>query len=182
MTIKQQSLKQANKKIVTNILAIMLGMIMLSFASVPIYRIFCQVTGYGGTVREVMYASDKIGTKQLRIYFDANTSPDLPWKFTKQQNFITVKSGENALAFYYAENKTNQPIKGMATYNVTPQKAGKYFQKIACFCFNEQILYPHQKIELPVAFYIDPKIENDPNLKEVDRITLSYTFFNINET
>ncbi|AZL15810.1 cytochrome c oxidase assembly protein [Rickettsiales endosymbiont of Stachyamoeba lipophora] len=173
--------KSSNNKILVNLLAVTFGMLLLSFATVPLYKIFCQVTGYGGTVREVFTSSDKIGTKTLRVYFDANASPSLPWRFKNEQPYITVTTGENALAFYSAENLSSNPVKAMATYNVTPQKAGKYFQKISCFCFEEQMLLGKQHVNLPVSFYIDPKIEEDPNLKEVDRITLSYTFFNISE-
>lgn len=171
-----------NKRLACNLAAVVFGMLLLSFASVPLYRMFCQITGYGGTVREVFTPSEKIGSKTIKVYFDSNVNPDLPWKFKNEQEFVTIKTGENAMAFYSATNNSNQLIKGMATYNVTPQKAGKYFQKISCFCFDEQILYPAQHINLPVSFYIDPAIENDPNLKEVERITLSYTFFNITES
>ena len=154
---------------------------MLTLASVPLYNLFCKVTGYGGTTRYTATASNKIGTKYITIRFDANVESSLPWNFKSEQNEVSVKTGENNLIFYTAENKTDRPIIGTAVYNVTPHKAAKYFNKIQCFCFEEQILKARQKMIMPVSFFIDPDIENDQNLKDVDTITLSYTFYLVGE-
>lgn len=166
-------------------LAIILGvfvtcMLGMAFAAVPLYKMFCQKTGYGGTPKIAQSASKKIvGGRLLTVRFTANCHRDMPLYFKPQQNSVTVRIGENGLAFYEAENITSQPIKGMATYNVTPDKAGQYFNKIACFCFEEQQFVPGKRLDMPVQFFIDPEFLNDPNVKEVDTITLSYTFFRL---
>ncbi len=156
-------------------------MIMLTLASVPLYNLFCKVTGYGGTTRYTAIASTKTGTKLIKIRFDANVAQNLPWIFKSEQNEVIVRVGENNLVFYTAENKTDKPIIGTAVYNVTPHKAAKYFNKIQCFCFEEQLLKARQKMVMPVSFFIDPEIENDSNLQDVDTITLSYTFYSVKE-
>tara|TARA_A100001015_G_scaffold307794_1_gene404280 strand:- start:501 stop:995 length:495 start_codon:yes stop_codon:yes gene_type:complete len=125
--------------------------------------------------------SHKIGSKELLVRFDANIDKDLPWKFTPKQKNISVKSGENTLVFYYAENISDSDIIGTAIYNVTPYKAGKYFNKIHCFCFEEQLIKAGEKILMPVSFFIDPAIDDDPYLKDVDTITLSYSFYFIRQ-
>ncbi|MBN8828315.1 MAG: cytochrome c oxidase assembly protein [Sphingobacteriia bacterium] len=170
-----------NKKLAINMAAIVLGMFMMAYAAVPIYRVFCQVTGFGGTISQVKQKSDKIGTREIKVYFDANIDKNLPWEFKTKQNNIKALTGSNILVYFEAKNLSNNMIKGMATYNVTPLKAGKYFKKIHCFCFEEQILLPNQKVEFPVTFYVDPKLEDDHNLDDVKEITLSYTFFDITE-
>lgn len=154
-------------------------MFAFAYACVPLYRIFCQKTGFGGTPKIVAMKSLKTGTRFLDIQFVANTHRDLRWKFTPLQSNIKVRVGQNALAFYKAENLTNKPIIGMATYNVSPDKAGAYFCKVACFCFERQILMPGEVMEMPVQFYIDPEISKDPELNDVSLITLSYTFFEV---
>lgn len=156
-------------------------MTMLTFAAVPIYNLFCKVTGYGGTTKYTAIASTKVGTKIMKIRFDANVASNLPWSFKSEQNEAIIKVGENNLVFYSAENKTDKAIIGTAIYNVTPHKAGAYFNKIQCFCFEEQLLKPNQKMIMPVSFFIDPAIEDDKNLQDVDTITLSYTFYPIRE-
>lgn len=171
--------KQAasGKKIALSILLLIAGMIMLTIASVPIYNLFCKVTGYGGTVKTALHKSAKVGTKMLKIRFDANVDAKLPWNFKSEQNEVIIRVGENNLVFYSAENKSDKPIIGTAVYNVTPHKAAKYFNKIQCFCFQEQLLKPKQKLLMPVSFFIDEAIEQDPNLQDVSTITLSYTFY-----
>lgn len=154
---------------------------MLTFASVPLYNLFCKVTGYGGTTKYATIASTRVGNKMMKVRFDANVDKNLPWQFKSEQDEVIVRVGENNLVFYTAENKTDKPIVGTAVYNVTPFKAGVYFNKIQCFCFEEQLLKPHQKMVMPVSFFIDPEIENDPNLQDVDTITLSYTFYPVGE-
>jgi cytochrome c oxidase assembly protein subunit 11 len=168
---------EKNKKILTPLILIIIGMFVLAYASVPLYSLFCKATGFGGTTQVALKSSTQKGKKVIKVRFDANIEPNLPWKFKPIQPEITVKPGENALIFYYAENLTEKPLTGTAIYNVTPNKAGIYFNKIECFCFEEQLLEPYQKVNMPVSFFIDPKIEEDPYLKDVDTITLSYSFF-----
>lgn len=171
--------KKANKKLAYSISYFILGMLMLAYASVPLYSIFCKVTGFSGTVVTGKYVADRIGTKQIKVRFDANIDKDLPWIFKPEQQEVTVKVGENILVFYYAENLSNEDIIGTAVYNVTPHKAGAYFNKIQCFCFEEQLLKPGQKMPMPVSFFIDPDIETDPATSEVSTITLSYSFYRV---
>lgn len=160
------------------------GMLGLGFAAVPLYRLFCQVTGFAGTT-QVASESDadlaarmaqSAGGKQISIRFDANTAPDLPWQFRPVQVTDKVAYGTRDLAFFTAENISDEPITGSASFNVEPEQAGKYFHKIQCFCFTEQTLKPGEKVEMPVLFYVDPRALDDPNMKSVEQITLSYTF------
>jgi cytochrome c oxidase assembly protein subunit 11 len=151
-------------------------MCFISYAAAPIYSLFCKVTGFGGTIRASKIASTKIGKKNLTIRFDSNVAKDLPWKFIPKQKEIKITSGENILVFYYVENLSDQDMIGTSVYNVTPHKAGKYFNKIHCFCFEEQLIRAHEKVLMPVSFFIDPEIDNDKYLDLVDTITLSYRF------
>lgn len=169
----------ANKtlSLTLNLIALALGMFMLAYASVPLYRMFCQVTGYGGTTQTATQLPDKVYDRAITVTFNADTDPNLPWGFRPGEPKRTVKVGEHGLTYFVAENKTNEPVVGMATYNVVPHRAGQYFVKIACFCFEQQTLEAHQKVDMPVSFFIDPKIMDDPDLKHVSTITLSYTFF-----
>jgi cytochrome c oxidase assembly protein subunit 11 len=162
------------------------AMLGLGYASVPLYRLFCQVTGFGGTTmtategdaaRAAMLATGQT----ISVRFDASTSNDMPWTFRPSQATDTVTIGERDIATYVARNNTSQPITGMATYNVTPEKAGKYFNKIQCFCFTEQTLAPGQEVTMPVLYYVDPAMLEDPNMKGVEQITLSYTFHRTSE-
>ena len=153
------------------------GMGGLAYASVPLYQIFCQVTGYGGTTQVADAESVTEIDRTMKVRFDATVNPALGWEFAPVQRSVKIKVGENSLAFYQAENLTDEPIVGTATFNVTPDKAGRYFNKVDCFCFTEQVLKPGQKVDMPVSFYIDPSIAEDPNLEDVTTITLSYTFF-----
>jgi cytochrome c oxidase assembly protein subunit 11 len=164
--------------ILTGVVATMLAM---AYASVPLYRLFCQKTGYGGTTQVAKTQSTKVVEREITVRFNADTHRNLPWHFRPLQTQIKVKIGENALAFYESQNWSDQPICGMATYNVTPDKAGIYFNKISCFCFEEQVLSPQQRVDMPVQFFIDPDFDNDPDLKDVKTITLSYTFFKFNK-
>lgn len=161
--------------------AVVAGMIGLSFASVPLYRIFCQVTGYGGTTQVGEAPSGQAGERKITVRFDANTNQDLPWRFQPEQVEQTVKVGESKLAFYKASNRTESDTWGTATFNVTPLEAGAYFVKTDCFCFQEQKLEAGQVVDMPVSYYVDPEISDDPYLRDVDVITLSYTFFPIPE-
>ncbi|MDF2965171.1 MAG: cox11 [Rickettsiaceae bacterium] len=168
-----------NTNLALSLLAIVISMVLLSFASVPLYSLFCKVTGYGGTVKDTPISAGRKGKRTITVRFDANVNSDLPWNFKAEQIQFKVLTGENALAFYSAENYSNEDIVGMSVYNVTPHKAGSYFNKIHCFCFEEQLLKAGEKVNMPVSFFIDPAIEEDNNLSDVDTITLSYTFFKI---
>ena len=159
------------------LLVLITGMGVLSYASVPLYKLFCQVTGYGGTTQQAISPSSQILERKIKIRFDANTKPTLDWDFQPAQTSMNILVGQNALAFYKAENTGKDPVVGTATFNVTPEKAGVYFNKIDCFCFVEQLLAPQEAVDMPVSFFIDPDIVNDPNLDDVTTITLSYTFF-----
>jgi cytochrome c oxidase assembly protein subunit 11 len=171
--------KQSNKsvRLAAILVSVVIGMVGLSYASVPLYDLFCRVTGYGGTTQQAEIAPDVILDREMTIEFDANTSREMPWDFKPVEHKITMKVGESGLAFYEAYNPTDRTIKGTATFNVTPQKVGQYFTKIDCFCFTEQVLQPGERVDMPVTFFVDPEIDNDPNAKEVKVITLSYTFF-----
>lgn len=153
-----------------------------SYAAVPLYRIFCQTSGYGGTT-QIGHDADKVETMEtkkdrlLTIKFTADTAATMQWNFRPQQYSIDVYAGETALAFYTAKNPTKKPIDGISTYNVIPYEAGQYFNKIQCFCFEEQRLNPEEEVDMPVFFYIDPEFLEDPFLEEIDTIYLSYTFF-----
>ncbi|AHX03293.1 cytochrome c oxidase assembly CtaG/Cox11 family protein [Ehrlichia chaffeensis str. Heartland] len=157
-------------------------MVCLVYASVPLYSIFCKVTGYGGTVRKSnILSSSKTGNTTIKVRFNADINKQLPWKFYPELPYVFVKPGEQKLIFYRAENLSDKDISGMAVYNVTPHKAGKYFNKVACFCFSKQTLFPYQKTVMPVSFFIDPAIETDPETADVKLITLSYVFFKYKE-
>ena len=153
------------------------GMVGLSFAAVPLYRLFCQVTGFGGTTQVADEAPAAASERLVTIRFNADVNPELPWRFQPEQREVTVKVGESALVFYKARNLSQRPVTGTATFNVTPLKAGPYFAKVECFCFQEQLLAPGEEIEMGVSFFVDPAILEDRNLEEVKTITLSYTFF-----
>lgn len=154
------------------------GMVGLAFASVPAYQLFCKVTGYGGTPKVATQATaPQVLARTMTVRFDASVNGTLPWRFVPAQGPMTVHVGEQSLAFYRAVNDSDVPITGTATFNVTPLKAAKYFTKIECFCFTEQTLQPGQTVDMPVTFYVDPAIVDDPHVSEVKTITLSYTFF-----
>jgi cytochrome c oxidase assembly protein subunit 11 len=158
--------------------ATVVGMVGLSFASVPLYRLFCQVTGYDGTPRIALGGSSSaIGEGTIRITFDANTGRDLPWRFVPDRRNIHPRLGEEVLATYSARNLSQKAVAGSAVFNVTPEKAAPYFNKIECFCFTEQVLQPGQEVSMPVLFYVDPAILDDPDARDVKAITLSYTFY-----
>lgn len=162
-----------------SIIAVILSMILLSFASAPIYDLFCKATGFGGATKRAYSSSEKLGSKKLRVYFDSNVSSGLKWKFTPKQRFVDLIPGENVLVFYYVENLSDEDVIGTAVYNVTPLKAGAYFNKIHCFCFEEQLVKAKTSALMPVSFYIDPEIEGDFDTKDLDAITLSYSFFKV---
>ena len=153
------------------------GMVGVAFAAVPLYRLFCQVTGYGGTTQVSASAPAEAGERIFKVRFNADVHRDLPWRFWPEQREVTLRVGEPGLVFYGAENLSGRAVVGTATFNVTPLKAGQYFNKVQCFCFDEQELAPGETARLGVSFFVDPAITQDRNLDEVTAITLSYTFF-----
>jgi cytochrome c oxidase assembly protein subunit 11 len=170
---------QKNTRLAGAVVAFVIGMVCLSYASVPLYSLFCKVTGWGGTTQRVIEPSHVIGSREITVNFNANTDGALAWNFKPEQRSMRLKTGENKLAFFSAENLANEEITGTATFNVTPEKAGIYFNKVQCFCFTNQPLKAKEKMTLPVSFFIDPAMEKDPEMKDVDIITLSYSFFKV---
>ena len=152
-------------------------MITLVSYSVTLYRLFCEATGAGGTTQRVAANDTAASARTVTVWFNTDTAPGLPWRFAPVQRSVTVHLGEDALVFFSAENLTDQPLVGHATFNVTPDKVGLYFKKIECFCFTEERLGPHQKVEMPVDFFVDPRLATDRETADVKDITLSYTFF-----
>ena len=157
-----------------------LGMLGLGFAAVPLYEVFCRVTGYGGTtqrVGEAQAATIEATSQVMSIRFDSNVNSALPWSFKPEQAVDRVSVGARDMAIFIATNESDQPVVGTATFNVTPLLAGKYFNKVQCFCFSEQMLKPGQTVRMPVLYYVDPAIMEDPETKDIKEITLSYTFY-----
>jgi cytochrome c oxidase assembly protein subunit 11 len=148
----------------------------LAWASVPLYDLFCRVTGYGGTTNASNGNTEGVLDQTIKVRFDASTARDMPWEFKPEQRQMELKIGQDGMAFYEAYNPTDKPIRGTASYNVAPYAAGAYFSKVHCFCFEEQILQPGERVSMPVNFYVDPDIVNDREGKYVHTITLSYTF------
>jgi cytochrome c oxidase assembly protein subunit 11 len=153
------------------------AMVGLSFAAVPLYRLFCQATGYGGTPQRADKGADQVLDRTIKVRFDGNVDPALFWRFAPEQRTMEVKIGETALAFFKATNRTQGPVTGTAIFNVSPEQAGRYFTKIECFCFTEQTLAAGASAEMPVTFFVDPKIVEDDDTKNIAEITLSYTFY-----
>ncbi len=159
------------------VLAVVAGMLGLSFAAVPLYRLFCQVTGFNGTTQTAASLPEKTLERSVSIRFNADTNRNLPWDFKPLEHEITLRLGQRGLTAYQARNRSAVPTGGTAIYNVTPLKAGKYFHKIQCFCFDEQILQAGQSVDMPVMFFVDPAMDEDPAMDDVTVITLSYTFY-----
>lgn len=166
-----------NTLLATVLVGSIAGMAGLSFAAVPLYRMFCEATGYGG-IPQLRGASGPGGNgATIAVRFNATTSPGLPWRFAANETLIKVPLGEDRLASYVGQNRSAQAVTGVATYNVTPEKAARYFHKVACFCFDEQTLAAGQQMDFPLSFWVDPAIATDPDTRDVREITLSYTFF-----
>jgi cytochrome c oxidase assembly protein subunit 11 len=174
--------KGQNRKILFSCVFVVGAMVGLAYASVPLYKLFCQVTGFGGTTQVATEAPVAVSERTIKVRFNADVNSGLQWQFKPEQREITVHLGEDNLAYYVAENMSVKPVTGQAVYNVTPLKAGQYFNKIACFCFDEQTLEPGQRVDMPVSFYVDPAIAEDINTQDVKTITLSYTFFKADAT
>ena len=173
------SKQRANRLVAGVCIAFFGGMIGMAYAAVPLYAMFCKVTGYGGTTQRVDQYSDRVLDRTITVRFDANVSGGLPWNFQPVARDVTMKIGETTQAHYTATNVFDTPSAGRATFNVTPEMAGAYFNKVECFCFTDTTLKPGEKLDMPVVFYVDPDIVDVPELKDIKTITLSYTFFPI---
>lgn len=181
----QSSLQSAkNRKVAAFAATIALAMLGLGYASVPLYRLFCQVTGFGGTTQrasEAEAAGVQVAAGNISVRFDANVDHSVPWRFTPEQRTQEMRIGARKMAFYRAQNLSDKPITGVASFNVVPEAAGKYFKKIQCFCFNRQTLAPGQVVDMPVIYFVDPAIKSDPDAADIQQITLSYTFHKVEE-
>ena len=177
-----EDLKQKNQRMLLYGSALAISTLALCYASVPLYKVFCQATGFGGTTRRAEKETAELlkpaeNSRVIRVTFDGTVTDSLPWSFVPAQRDVRVVPGESALAFYVTKNNSDKAITGVATYNVAPPQAGPYFVKIQCFCFDEQRLQGGEEVDMPVLFVIDPKFLDDPSLKRVSNITLSYNFF-----
>lgn len=170
------ALKKQHRTLAAWCFALVVTMVGAAYAAVPLYRLFCQVTGFDGTPRIATSVPSVVLDKTITVRFDGNVAPGLPWKFEPVQNTVEAKIGESMLVFYRATNTSDKPVKGSATFNVFPEIAAVYFNKVQCFCFTEQVLEPGQSIEFPVSFFVDPEIVHDKDARRVTHITLSYTF------
>lgn len=168
-----------NARVAAIAASIAVGMLGMSYAAVPLYQMFCQVTGFAGTTQRAEKAPDasQVLERRVIVRFDSNVSGGLSWKFKPVQETIDIKYGENHLAFYTATNTSDKPLTGTASFNVAPEAAGAYFNKIECFCFTEQTLGPGETVEMPVSFFVDPDMVKDISASSISQITLSYTFF-----
>ena len=168
-----------NTKTLLSVLLIAAAMVGLAFASVPLYNLFCRVTGFGGTtqVSESAPSEDQILDREITINFNGDTNRNLNWSFKPDKRNVKLKVGQQGFISFKATNNDSEAVAGTAVYNVTPPKAGQYFHKTQCFCFDSQVLEPKQEMDMPVVFYIDPSIADDQNMDDVKTITLSYSFF-----
>ena len=169
--------KRRHSILALSLVGLVAGMVGLSFASVPLYRVFCQVTGYGGVPQRAEKAPGEVLDRTVTIRVDGNVDRSLPWTFAPKQQTMDVKIGETALAFFKATNNSSVPVSGRAIFNVSPELAGRYFTKIECFCFKQQTLAAGQTVDMPVTFFVDPKFVDDEDTKDISEITLSYTFY-----
>lgn len=167
----------SNRSILVLCLVFFCAMIGMAYAAVPLYTLFCRVTGYNGTTQRVEQASDVILDEKVKVTFDANTSGGLPWEFKPVQRDIDIRIGETVQVMYKAKNLSSKPTTGQATFNVTPMQAGAYFNKVQCFCFTETTLQPGEEMEMPVVFFVDPDMVKAVETKDIKTLTLSYTFY-----
>jgi len=179
------ALGRRNGRVAALMALLVVAMVGLAFAAVPLYRLFCQVTGFGGTTMQIderaAAAISPVEGKSITIRFDANISNNLLWRFQPAETRRSVPIGSRNMAIYRASNPTTRPLTGTATYNVTPAQAGQYFSKVQCFCFTEQTLQPGQEVQMPVIFFVDPRILDDPATRDISEITLSYTFYPVEQ-
>lgn len=167
---------QGNNRTLAKLFGVVVTMASLSFAAVPFYDWFCRVTGFGGTTSVADSGSDVVLDQTVKVRFDASLEQGMPWTFKPVERSMEIRIGETGLAFYEAHNPTDRPVAGTASFNVFPYAAGGYFTKIACFCFTEQVLQPGETVQMPVSFYVDPAMVEDPEGQFVHEIVLSYTF------
>jgi cytochrome c oxidase assembly protein subunit 11 len=170
------TVQRSNARTAIMMAVIVAAMLGLAFASVPLYRLFCEATGFAGTPQRAEKAPGAIAG-EIGVRFDANVHPGLPWKFEPKQTTVRIRPGAQTQIFYRAQNMVARPVTGQAVFNVSPDQVGKYFNKIECFCFTEQTLKGGESVDMPVVFFVDPKIKEDPDTKNIDEITLSYTFY-----
>lgn len=168
---------RSNRALVLGLVAIVAGMGGMAYAAVPLYKLFCQVTGFAGTPLRADAATGTVVDRTVTVILDATVNDALPWRFRAEERRVTLRIGEERLAFYRAENRSDRAVIGTATFNVSPAKAAPYFNKIQCFCFTEQRLEAGETVEMPVSFFVDPAILDDPGTRDLREITLSYTFF-----
>ena len=161
------------------LIAIAIGMLGLGFSSKYFYEKFCALTGYGGTTGRADVNDSQIVDRTVRVYFDSNVAPDLPWEFKPEQRFVDVKLGQSGLAYYKVKNLSDKPLVGTANFNVTPIKAAPFFIKTECFCFTEQLIEPGQEMSMPVLFFVEPLLNDEERYDDVKDMTLSYTFFRV---
>lgn len=173
------SLENRNKRVAAIAALIVMAMVGLAYASSPLYRLFCEATGWDGTTGRAKSAPGPVTGQTVRVRFDANVAPNLGWRFEPEQAAVAVHPGARTQIYYDATNLTARSITGQAVFNVSPTNVGKYFNKIACFCFSEQTLKPGEHVRMPVVFFVDPKLRTDPDTSDVDEITLSYTFYQV---
>ncbi len=169
--------KISNRRLVLMMVGLLIVMLALSFAAVPLYRLFCAKTGVGGTTQRAAQLPGSVSNRKITIRFDSAVDAALPWHFVPEVSTLPLALGAQGMVNFKAHNNSNQPITGTAVYNVNPLKAGKYFNKIQCFCFGQQTLNPGESVNMPVVFFVDPKMNDDPTLDDVQQITLSYTFY-----
>ncbi len=179
--VKARSTARQHRFVAITCACVAVGMVGMSYAAVPLYQLFCQVTGYGGTTQRAIAPSDHMVDQTITMRFDANVARKLAWDFKPVVSTLTVQLGENRIAHYTATNTSDKPLRGTATFNVTPDSAGIFFNKIECFCFTEQLLQPGETVDMPVTFFVDPEIANDKDAKKISQITLSYTFYPMDE-
>lgn len=172
-----ETIQKSNRRLAVVCVGFFVGMIGMAYAAVPLYDMFCRVTGYNGTTQRVEQYSQTVLDKEITVRFDANIANGLGWDFKPKQREVTLKIGETIQVAYEATNITSRPLGGRATFNVTPQAAGAYFMKVECFCFTFNVLQPGETMEMPVVFYVDPEIVGVEELKNINALTLSYTFF-----
>lgn len=180
--MNNKEIHDKNTKTLLMVFGAVFFMVGLAFASVPLYNLFCRVTGFGGTTQSSSSLPDKILSRRMTVNFNTDVNRKLPWDFKSETSTITLNIGQDALINFKAQNRASKATEGTAVYNVTPAKAGKYFHKTQCFCFDYQVLKPGEEVNMPVVFYIDPSIADDPNMEDVTTITLSYNFFQSNSS
>ncbi len=171
------ALASDNARVARRLVAVVVGMVALTYAAVPLYEAFCKVTGFGGTPIAAQQGERPVLARTVNVRFDSNVDPNMPWRFEPLERQVTVRLGEEYLTHFRATNKSQRPIVGTATYNVTPESSGPWFNKLQCFCFNEQLLMPGQSVDMPVVFFVDPEMDKDRRYDNIRTITLSYTFY-----